>query len=211
MAFPVQDLLYLFLQFLEEEKLTAVAHALEQQTGIYLNLQHVEVLILAGQLEECEEYLSGFTSIQDNAHSLKLFFELRKTKYLEALDAGDVERAVRILRKDLRVFVDYSKDIVHEITSLLALDNFRDHEKLKGYGDRSATRQLLLQEVKKLISQNPVLKPRCQLPSMPPSMLRNLFAQTTAMYNLPATSAATAAGTRANPLMFGATPENPGQ
>ena len=39
-----------------------------------------------GDWEEVENYLSGFTKVEDNRHSLKIFFEIRKQRYLEALD-----------------------------------------------------------------------------------------------------------------------------
>lgn len=40
----------------------------------------------AGEWEEVEKYLSGFTKVDDNRYSMKIFFEIRKQKYLEALD-----------------------------------------------------------------------------------------------------------------------------
>lgn len=40
----------------------------------------------AGEWEEVEKYLSGYTKVDDNRYSMKIFFEIRKQKYLEALD-----------------------------------------------------------------------------------------------------------------------------
>lgn len=40
----------------------------------------------AGEWDEVEKYLSGFTKVEDNRYSMKIFFEIRKQKYLEALD-----------------------------------------------------------------------------------------------------------------------------
>lgn len=40
----------------------------------------------AGEWDEVEKYLSGFTKVDDNRYSMKIFFEIRKQKYLEALD-----------------------------------------------------------------------------------------------------------------------------
>lgn len=42
--------------------------------------------MLNGEWDEVENYLSGFTKVEDNRHSMKMFFEIRKQKYLEALD-----------------------------------------------------------------------------------------------------------------------------
>lgn len=39
-----------------------------------------------GEWDEAEKYLSGFTKVDDNRYSMKIFFEIRKQKYLEALD-----------------------------------------------------------------------------------------------------------------------------
>jgi hypothetical protein len=43
-------------------------------------------MVLDGKWDEVEKYLSGFMKIEDSNHSLKIYFELRKQKYLEALD-----------------------------------------------------------------------------------------------------------------------------
>ena len=43
-------------------------------------------LVAAGKWEAAEQYLLGFTGWEANGSSLKMFFELRKQKYLEALD-----------------------------------------------------------------------------------------------------------------------------
>ena len=80
------ELLYLVLQLLKEEGLTDAAHALEQSSGIYFDAKHFEELVIAGSWDPAEKYLLGFTGWEANGSSLKMFFELRKQKYLEALD-----------------------------------------------------------------------------------------------------------------------------
>ena len=59
---------------------------LERETGLYFNVKYFEELVVAGKWDEAETYLAGFTSIEDNGSSLKMYFEIRKQKYLEALD-----------------------------------------------------------------------------------------------------------------------------
>lgn len=59
---------------------------LEQESGFYFNMKHFEDQVLAGEWNEVERYLSGFTKVEDNRYSMKIFFEIRKQKYLEALD-----------------------------------------------------------------------------------------------------------------------------
>ena len=43
-------------------------------------------MVTNGEWDEVEKYLSGFTKVDDNRYSMKIFFEIRKQKYLEALD-----------------------------------------------------------------------------------------------------------------------------
>lgn len=59
---------------------------LEQESGFYFNMRHFGEMVMNGEWDEVEKYLSGFTKVNDNRYSLKIFFEIRKQKYLEALD-----------------------------------------------------------------------------------------------------------------------------
>lgn len=59
---------------------------LEQESGYFFNIRHFEDLVTSGNWDEVEMYLSGFTKVDDNRYSMKIFFEIRKQKYLEALD-----------------------------------------------------------------------------------------------------------------------------
>lgn len=49
-------------------------------------MKYFEDEVHNGNWEEVEKYLSGFTKVDDNRYSMKIFFEIRKQKYLEALD-----------------------------------------------------------------------------------------------------------------------------
>mgnify|MGYP004711795555 FL=1 len=49
-------------------------------------MRHFEEMVTNGDWDEVEKYLSGFTKVDDNRYSMKIFFEIRKQKYLEALD-----------------------------------------------------------------------------------------------------------------------------
>ncbi|KAH9306418.1 hypothetical protein KI387_010822, partial [Taxus chinensis] len=60
---------------------------LEQESGFYFNMKYFEDKAMAGEWDEVEHYLSGFTKVDDNRYSMKIFFEIRKQKYLEALDS----------------------------------------------------------------------------------------------------------------------------
>jgi hypothetical protein len=59
---------------------------LEQESGFFFNMKYFEEKVHAGEWEEVEKYLSGFTKVDDNRYSMKIFFEIRKQKYLEELD-----------------------------------------------------------------------------------------------------------------------------
>ena len=47
-------------------------------------MKHFEDLVQGGEWDELERYLSGFTKLEDNRYSMKIF-DIRK-QYLKALD-----------------------------------------------------------------------------------------------------------------------------
>lgn len=49
-------------------------------------MRYFEDSVTNGEWDDVEKYLSGFTKVDDNRYSMKIFFEIRKQKYLEALD-----------------------------------------------------------------------------------------------------------------------------
>ncbi|XP_010533140.1 PREDICTED: topless-related protein 4-like [Tarenaya hassleriana] len=172
-----RELVFLILQFLDEEKFKETVHRLEQESGFYFNLRYFEELVTNGEWDEVEKYLSGFTKVDDNRYSMKIFFEIRKQKYLEALDKRDRAKAVEILVKDLKVFATFNEDLFKEITQLLTLENFRDNEQLSKYGDTKTARGIMLGELKKLIEANPLFREKLQFPALKSSRLRTLINQ----------------------------------
>ncbi|RWW16189.1 hypothetical protein GW17_00019931, partial [Ensete ventricosum] len=124
-----RELVFLILQFLDEEKFKETVHKLvsllEQESGFYFNMKYFEDEVHNGNWDNVERYLSGFTKVDDNRYSMKIFFEIRKQKYLEALDKHDRSKAVEILVKDLKVFASFNEELFKEITQLLTLENFR--------------------------------------------------------------------------------------
>lgn len=172
-----RELVFLILQFLEEEKFKDSVHRLEQESGFYFNMRYFEELVTGGEWDEAEKYLSGFTKVDDNRYSMKIFFEIRKQKYLEALDRRDRAKAVEILVKDLKVFSAFNEELFKEITLLLTLDNFRENEQLSKYGDTKSARSIMLAELKKLIEANPLFRDKLQFPTLRNSRLRTLINQ----------------------------------
>lgn len=172
-----RELVFLILQFLDEEKFKETVHKLEQESGFFFNMKYFEDEVQGGNWEEVERYLSGFTKVDDNRYSMKIFFEIRKQKYLEALDKQDRAKAVEILVKDLKVFSSFNEELFKEITQLLTLDNFRENEQLSKYGDTKSARNIMLVELKKLIEANPLFRDKLQFPSLKTSRLRTLINQ----------------------------------
>ncbi|KAL3515994.1 hypothetical protein ACH5RR_022896 [Cinchona calisaya] len=172
-----RELVFLILQFLEEEKFKESVHRLEQESGFFFNMKYFEEKVHAGEWDEVERYLSGFTKVDDNRYSMKIFFEIRKQKYLEALDRQDKAKAVEILVNDLKVFSTFNEDLYKEITQLLTLTNFRENEQLSKYGDTKTARSIMLIELKKLIEANPLFREKLVFPTLKASRLRTLINQ----------------------------------
>ncbi|KAL6955721.1 Protein TOPLESS-RELATED PROTEIN 2 [Sarracenia purpurea var. burkii] len=172
-----RELVFLILQFLDEEKFKETVHKLEQESGFFFNMKYFEDQVQAGEWDEVERYLCGFTKVEDNRYSMKIFFEIRKQKYLEALDQHDRAKAVEILVKDLKVFASFNEDLFKEITQLLTLDNFRQNEQLSKYGDTKSARNIMLVELKKLIEANPLFRDKLTFPTFKASRLRTLINQ----------------------------------
>ncbi|URD94706.1 CTLH [Musa troglodytarum] len=172
-----RELVFLILQFLDEEKFKEAVHKLEQESGFYFNMKHFEDLVQGGEWDEVERYLGGFTKVEDNRYSMKIFFEIRKQKYLEALDRHDRAKAVEILVKDLKVFASFNEELFKEITQLLTLENFRQNEQLSKYGDTKSARNIMLMELKKLIEANPLFRDKLTFPPFKASRLRTLINQ----------------------------------
>ncbi|KAK7329494.1 hypothetical protein VNO77_23664 [Canavalia gladiata] len=172
-----RELIFLIIQFLEEEKFKDTVHKLEQESGLFFNVKYFEEKVLAGEWDEIEKYLTGFTKVDDNRYSMKIFFEIRKQKYLEALDRHDKVKAVEILVNDLKVFSTFNEDLFKEITHLLTLNNFRENEQLSKYGDTKSARNIMLIELKKLIEANPLFRDKLVFPSFKTSRLRTLINQ----------------------------------
>uniref|UniRef100_A0A0E0FJI6 CTLH domain-containing protein n=1 Tax=Oryza nivara TaxID=4536 RepID=A0A0E0FJI6_ORYNI len=172
-----RELVFLILQFLDEEKFKETVHKLEQESGFFFNMKYFEEKVHAGEWDEVEKYLSGFTKVDDNRYSMKIFFEIRKQKYLEALDRHDRAKAVDILVKDLKVFSTFNEELYKEITQLLTLENFRENEQLSKYGDTKSARSIMLIELKKLIEANPLFREKLVFPTLKASRLRTLINQ----------------------------------
>ncbi|MFS7988867.1 putative Topless family protein [Helianthus anomalus] len=168
----------IYMNFVLKISLSWGYFRLEQESGFFFNMKYFEEEVHNGNWDEVEKYLSGFTKVDDNRYSIKIFFEIRKQKYLEALDKHDKSKAVEILVKDLKVFASFNEDLFKEITQLLTLENFRENEQLSKYGDTKSAQAIMLVELKKLIeAKNPLFGDKLQFPNLKNSILRTLINQ----------------------------------
>ncbi|KAJ4827612.1 hypothetical protein Tsubulata_047459, partial [Turnera subulata] len=158
-----KEITLLILQYLKDENLHETAHSLERQTGCFFDVRYFESLVLAGRFDEAENYLSGFTHINHNLHSTMIYFELRKQKFLEALDKKDHVQALNILRNELKDFTGYNEMLYRDATLLMGLDDFRKHGALCTYGDVKIERMYMMDAVKKLLGENPALQGKMQI------------------------------------------------
>ncbi|XP_022732514.1 protein TPR3-like isoform X2 [Durio zibethinus] len=172
-----KELLFLILQFCKDEGYKRTVHMFERESGCYFDMEFFEDMVLNAKWDKVEKYLSGFTNVKDNVYSTKIYFEIRKMKFLEALDNNDRAKALDILMKDLKVFAEGNAELFREMTQLLTLDDFREHELLSMYEDAESSRQYLMDQLKILIEANPVFHGKLKFPSIKSQRLRRLINQ----------------------------------
>nr|XP_027072066.1 topless-related protein 1-like [Coffea arabica] len=172
-----RDLLFLIRQFCKDENLHKTAHMLEKETSFYFDMNYFEELVLSGNWSEVEAYLSSFTTPDSNEYSIKMYFEIRKQKFLEALDRQDLALALDILLKDLKCFASSNEHLYKEMAWLLTMEDFRKHHSLSTYGDIISARRRLMDEVKALLEANPHFRRKIKLPNMETTRLRRLINQ----------------------------------
>ncbi|KAG4931312.1 hypothetical protein JHK82_048415 [Glycine max] len=142
MAHLDKDLTLLVLQYFNEENLKEAARTLGHESGLYFDLKYFEDIVLEGKWDETENYLSAFTKVMDNKFSIKMYFELRKQKYFEALEVNDHHKALDILLKDLKVFANGNEALFKDLSYFLIVDNIRNLK--PSYGDVNSARKDLM-------------------------------------------------------------------
>lgn len=163
-----RDLLFILLQFLEEEGFKESARKLEEESGIFFNMLHFEELVKKGEWDEVEKYLLGFTSHDENRFSKEVFFQIRKQKYLEAIDRKDIKKAINILNSELKVFAREDNDLYKDMAMLLTLENIREPE---------SERNNMIDKLKNAIESNPAFHDALNSPAVEASRLRTLINQ----------------------------------
>lgn len=61
-------------------------YRLESESGFYFDMRYFEEMMHSGNWHEAERYISGFTKLDDDRYSNKIYFEIRKQKFFETLD-----------------------------------------------------------------------------------------------------------------------------
>ncbi|KAK1364031.1 hypothetical protein POM88_039592 [Heracleum sosnowskyi] len=170
-----QDLAFLIVQLLDEHNFTETARTLEREGKILFNMKYVEESVINGKWKELEDYVLNFTKIDENSWSTKMIFEIRRRKYIEALDNGQYTTALEILTNELQTIVD-NEDAYNEIARFM-LNDVSDNEKLrKYYADTAVTpRRSIFTYLKMMIELNPVLKDKLKYPIMEDSRLKRLM------------------------------------
>nr|GMD38815.1 topless-related protein 4 isoform X1 [Ipomoea batatas] len=171
------DLLHLVLQFLEKENYKETLHSLESESKVFFNLRYLEEKVTKGEWDELEKYMSGFIKFDDNLLSIRFYFEIRLQKYLEALDSGDKRNALKILRDELNVFANFNRLYFKETAYLMRLDNIREAPHLSNYVDAQTARASLVNKLRRLIMQNPLLRDKLQFPTLPEGSLHTMINQ----------------------------------
>ncbi|KFK25571.1 hypothetical protein AALP_AA8G132300 [Arabis alpina] len=176
-----RELVIVTLQFLQDTNYIESARRLEKESGFWFNSKYFEEIILAGEFDEAETYLSAFTKLEDNHYSTQTFFVIRQQKYLEALERQDRAKAVEILYKELGFLSTVNEELYKQHTLLLTLPDFRSNDYFSPYGDTQNARGRVLGQVQSLIKENPLLSDKLIFPAvLPSSRLRYLIDQSAA-------------------------------
>ncbi|KAK9923395.1 hypothetical protein M0R45_031817 [Rubus argutus] len=69
-----RELVFLVLQFLDEEEYKEIAHKLEKESGQFFNMKYFEECFTNGEWDEVESELSRFPKCDE------IFSEIRKKK-----------------------------------------------------------------------------------------------------------------------------------
>ncbi|KAG2390088.1 Topless-related protein [Vigna angularis] len=176
MSFDLKrELAVLVLKYFHDQNLKEAALTLGCESGLFFDMKYFEEMVLKGKWDEAENYLLGFTKVKDNDYSIKIYFEIRKQKYFEALDNNDRYKALDILLKDLKIFAQGNEKLIKDLCHLLVVDNIREIKPT--YRDAISARKNLIFEINKIIIQHPLLAGKLKLPDIEIHRLRHLLNQ----------------------------------
>ncbi|KAL0016438.1 hypothetical protein SO802_003507 [Lithocarpus litseifolius] len=125
-------------------------------------MRFFEDLVHNRAFDEAEEYVDGFTDLHENSFSTKIYFKLRKQKFLETLEDGERCRALTMLMQEFRDFAPYNRSLCGEAAALLTVDDFRTHQVLTSHREINEARRLAMNENRRCIQMNPVFHGKLQ-------------------------------------------------
>ncbi|XVF29992.1 hypothetical protein REPUB_Repub16aG0019200 [Reevesia pubescens] len=160
-----EELIYLILQFLDEEKLYETVHELEQESKVFFSIDYFGQFVINGEWSKAEQYLSAFMNGNDECFT-KMFYEIQKHKYLDAKDCNDHVEMGNVLLRVLKAFSGSNSKILNELIKEHSLENFRKTKVQSEYLNASSRRANLLDSLKILIDRSPTLQDKCKFPYM---------------------------------------------
>ncbi|KAI7980950.1 Protein TOPLESS [Camellia lanceoleosa] len=92
-----RELVFLILQFLDEEKFKETVHKLEQESGFFFNMRYFEDEVHNGNWDEVERYLSGFTKLFKEITQLLTLENFRENEQLSKYGDTKSARAIMLL------------------------------------------------------------------------------------------------------------------
>ncbi|KAG7572182.1 LIS1 homology motif [Arabidopsis suecica] len=169
-----KNLVFLILQFFDEEGYEESLHLLEQDSRVFFDFSYFSNAILNGNFKEADDYLLAFTRPEANTYSRKMFFDLFKRKLSEAPDRSGGSEAVNIFSKDLRRIPVLKDDSFDDLVEVIAVDDMRISEETCCV-DKAPGRAKLCVDLHKLAESNPCLCDKLEFPSLNKSALLSLI------------------------------------
>ncbi|KAI7987128.1 Topless-related protein 1 [Camellia lanceoleosa] len=158
MSGMIREKLLAVFKYLTEKNFQKARHEFECESGLFFDINYFEELVVNGDWDEADRYLSCFTKWDDNRHSMKMFFEIKKQKYFEALDKCNFHEAADILTNELKVFSESDQELTKEMTDLL---------KIKGHANMEIQRKNLMGMLfNKLLINHPIISEKLQFPTL---------------------------------------------
>jgi len=170
------DLMMLMLQFLQDVEFNDTARKLEQESKAFLNLQYLETKSIAGEWEEVDSYLQAFIQpVSSDALAMRIFFEIRKIRFLELLFRKEKMKAVDLLSSEFKEWIE--DPIFKELTTLITYQDIRTHHLFQNFSLKKETRQKIFHFVSSKLRQHPATKDKLVKPAIDPHRLRTLINQ----------------------------------
>lgn len=169
-----EELIFLILQFLDEERFYKTVHKLEQESKVFFDINYFGQFVINGEWSKAEKYLSAFADDNDEC-SAKIFYEMRKHEYLEAKNHNDRVQMGNVLLRDLKAFPGSNSKILNELKKELSLENFRGTKVQSEHLNTSSQRVNLLHSLQMLIEESHMLRDKCKFPYMQKARLLTII------------------------------------